>query len=290
MVAWYLKLPKVRTKKSYRKDCERSQDLLRHFGDVKADKIKPSMVESFQHQMLETKSRYGRPYLPGTINRMTALMKRIYNLAIREDMVIKNPCWKVPMLPENNKRDRILSPEELNQLVPELPPHQVPIVVVGYYTGMRLGEILGLVWDRVTLGAGHEDSHIDLKAEDTKTSEPRRVHFHPEVWAVFVKANKVRSLVHDHVFTFRGRPVRDIRNGFARACERVGIEDFHFHDLRHTCVTNMRKAGIDTTVIMKMTGHKTPAMFHRYNTVDQDDAQEAMAILTDYLAKETRVA
>jgi len=49
LVAWYLKLPKLRTKKSYRKDCERSQDLLRHFGDVKADKIKPSMVESFQH-------------------------------------------------------------------------------------------------------------------------------------------------------------------------------------------------------------------------------------------------
>lgn len=52
----------------------------------------------------------------------------------------------------------------------------------------------------------------------------------------------------------------------------------------------MRKAGIDGTVIMKMTGHQTPPMFHRYYTVDDDEARDAMAVLTDYLAKETRVA
>jgi hypothetical protein len=64
------------------------------------------------------------------------------------------------------------------------------------------------------------------------------------------------------------------------------IKDFTFHDLRHTFNTNMRKAGVDQTVIMKLTGHKTLAMFHRYNTVDQDDARQAMDRLNTFLSEQ----
>jgi integrase len=66
--------------------------------------------------------------------------------------------------------------------------------------------------------------------------------------------------------------------------ERAGIEDFRFHDLRHTFVSNARKAGVDRTVIMKLTGHKTLSMVTRYNTVDQADAREAVNRLDDFLA------
>ncbi len=71
----------------------------------------------------------------------------------------------------------------------------------------------------------------------------------------------------------------------AKALERAGIKDFRFHDLRHTYNTNARKAGVDKTVIMKLTGHKTLSMFTRYNTVDQADAKEAMEKLESYFAR-----
>lgn len=71
-----------------------------------------------------------------------------------------------------------------------------------------------------------------------------------------------------------------------KACRRAGIEDFRFHDLRHTFHTNMRKAGVDQSVIMKLTGHKTAAMFHRYNTVDTADAKEAYRKLEGFLDQE----
>jgi integrase len=74
-----------------------------------------------------------------------------------------------------------------------------------------------------------------------------------------------------------------IRTAFLKACRRTGIEDFRFHDLRHTFNTNMRKAGVDQSVIMKLTGHKTAAMFHRYNTVDTADAKEAYRKLEGFL-------
>jgi hypothetical protein len=62
----------------------------------------------------------------------------------------------------------------------------------------------------------------------------------------------------------------------ARALKRAKISDFRLHDLRHTFVTNPRKVGVDRTVIMKLTGHKTLSMFTCYNTVDEADAKQAM--------------
>ena len=211
---------------------------------------------------------------------MVALMKRVFNLAIREDMVLKNPCWKVTMLKEDNKRDRILSGEEFKRALSELPDYLRPIVSLGYYTGMRRGEILNLIWKKVNM----QEGYLDLEPEDTKNSEPRRIYFDQVLWDIFRRAGKVRSLKHDYVFTYRGKPIKEFREGFNRALKRVGIENFHFHDLRHTFNTNMRKAGVDATVIMKLTGHKTLSMFTRYNTVDQDDAVDAMKRLNLFLS------
>lgn len=70
------------------------------------------------------------------------------------------------------------------------------------------------------------------------------------------------------------------------ACRKAKIADFRFHDLRHTFNTNMRKAGVDHSVIMKLTGHKTPSMFQRYNTVDLDDAKNAYQMLEALLEQE----
>ena len=58
-----------------------------------------------------------------------------------------------------------------------------------------------------------------------------------------------------------------------------------FHDLRHTYVTYMRKAGVPESVIMKITGHSTREMFDRYNTVDADDAKDAIERFSGYLNK-----
>lgn len=77
------------------------------------------------------------------------------------------------------------------------------------------------------------------------------------------------------MFTYRGHPLEKIKKALPNACKKAGITNFRFHDLRHTFNTNMRKTGVDHSVIMKRTGHKTPTMFQRYNTVDLDDAKIA---------------
>ena len=62
---------------------------------------------------------------------------------------------------------------------------------------------------------------------------------------------------------------KSIREIFKRVCQDAEVEDFTFHDFRHTAITNWRKQGHDYFKIMKATGHKTMAVFKRYNTVDE---------------------
>jgi integrase len=93
---------------------------------------------------------------------------------------------------------------------------------------------------------------------------------------------KVRHLSHQFVFTYKRNPLKSIKYSLTKALKRTGIDHFRFHDLRHTFVNNARKAGVDRTVIMKLTGHKTHSMFTRYNTVDQADAKDAIEKLESY--------
>ncbi len=97
-----------------------------------ADEMKPSMVESYQQSRLSEVSCRGANYKPASVNREIEVMRRIFNLAIREDMVTKNPCWKVTRLSEKNARDRILSHEEFQKLIKVPPRHAADVVTTAY--------------------------------------------------------------------------------------------------------------------------------------------------------------
>lgn len=79
---------------------------------MRAEDIKPSMIEAYQQKRISEVTYRDAPYKPASINREIEVMRRIYNLAMREEMVLKNPCWKVNRLSERNARDRVLSSEE----------------------------------------------------------------------------------------------------------------------------------------------------------------------------------
>ena len=78
-------------------------------------------------------------------------------------------------------------------------------------------------------------------------------------------------------FTRDGKPISSIREGFVATCHKAGIENFTFHDLRHTAINNWRLQGHDYFRIMAATGHKTMSVFKRYNTVSKDELKALAA-------------
>ena len=133
-----------------------------------------------------------------------------------------------------------------------------------------------------------DEGYIELYDGETKTGEGRKIPF----------CSVICGLLKDHLgkqnkrgpekFLFttdNGNLLGNFRRGFQRACKRAGINELCFHDLRHTAITNMRKAGVHTSVIMAISGHKTMAMFKRYNRIDLDDGRDAMKKLEAYLVE-----
>ncbi len=203
----------------------------------------------------------------------------MFSYAVREGWLEKNPVSQIKLEKENNARDRVLEPEEFVRLQLHSASHLQAINLMAYQTGMRLGEILHLTWDRVDMKA----NVIRLQAEDTKINERRLVPLTPELTTLLRDLYKVRYLKEHHVFLAKGQSVGSIKTAFNAACRRACIEGSRFQDFRHTAVTNMRRAGIDHLTIMQITGHKTLEVFKRYNSFLEGDLREAACRFNTYL-------
>jgi integrase len=146
---------------------------------------------------------------------------------------------------------------------------------------MRLREILGLRWSQVDLKVGM----IKLAAEDTKTEQPRTVFLTKRVReALESQPPHIKS---EYVFTNpeTEEAWNDIRKMFRRACAAAKLKGVWFHDLRRSFVTNARRRGVPESVVMKMSGHRTRAVFDRYNIIEDDDLREAVKRLEAGSAK-----
>jgi integrase len=267
LTKWYLSLAETKAKKSFDRDSRSIDKLGAFFKTRPISQIAPSLIAEYQSSRLTEKSYRGGDTKPATINREIACLKTMFNKAIRDGKIEKNPMRGVKLLKENNERDRVLSPEEWDRYKSHCPPWYLPLAISAYRTAMRKGEILNLSVSRVDLKEGF----IRLRPEDTKTGYGRSIPIHPELAEVLKNALKVRHLNCDFVFHQDGRPYtpHDIRVAHESTCKEAGIDGFVFHDFRHTCINNWRKEGHDYFKIMAVSGHKTISVFKRYNMVDE---------------------
>jgi integrase len=130
---------------------------------------------------------------------------------------------------------------------------------------MRRGEIMNLTWDRVDL---HRRA-ITLRPEDTKSQERRSAPIVGHAHEVLKELSKVRRIDTHLVFPApvdgrtEPKPI-DITSAWERALKKAGIEDFRFHDLRHTAASYLAMNGATLAEIAEVLGHKTLQMVKRY--------------------------
>ncbi len=285
LMDWGLGQDIMKAKASASDDLSRAVHLKAEFGNRKATQITPLMVDNFRVKMKKTISEHtDKPYSGATINKMVSLARRVYYLGMDAGIVKSNPFARRGTFKEEPK-GRYIPDEEFWMIYKHLPDYLKAVVLVAYLTGMRRGEILELEWDRVNLSEGY----VDLTPDDTKTDEPRRIYFNSikELKDVFIEADRKKKVGQKLVFTKQdGSPVPKwyIRDLLIEACNKANVGPYRLHDLRHTFNTNMRKAGVDQVVIMKITGHKTNEMFLRYSHIDKEQGERAMEKLNGLLS------
>jgi integrase len=285
LMDWGLSQEIMKAKATASDDVARAKHLTACFGDVSATKITPLMVDNFRVKMKNTVSeKTNKPFAGTTINRVIALARRVYYLGMDAGIVEKNPFARRGNFKEHPK-GKYIPNSDFKLILAKLSKHAKPLAITAYLTGMRLGEILDLSWDSVNLEAGI----VELSADETKTGEPRLVFLGvlPELQKVFIEAALRKQRKQDLVFTKpNGSPIKNWEVGgyFKKACQEAGVEPYRFHDLRHTFNTNMIKAGVQKSVVMKLTGHKTLSMFLRYSHLDREQSVSALESLGKMLA------
>lgn len=220
----------------------------------------------------------------GSINRELAALKRMFNLAAKmtPPKVARVPY--IPMLRENNVRKGFFEHHEFLALRRELPGYLKPVLVFGYYTGAREGEILGLCWHQVDFGS----RTVHFEPGTTKNDQPRTVALTGELFETLKSTKQIRDLHFpecEHVFFNKGKDIRKFERAWKSAASRAGIPKKLFHDLRRTAIRNMVRAGVPERVAMAISGHKTRSVFDRYNIVAERELHEAACRLETHLAK-----
>ena len=285
LIDWGLSQEVMKAKATAMDDAKRAEHLKAAFGKVKAGQVTPLMVDNFRIKMKKTKStRTKKPFSGGTVNKLVSLARRIYYLAMDQGLVNSNPFARRGQFKEHSV-GQYIPDQDFRALLKHLPGFLQPVALTAYLSGMRAGEVTGLKWDRVDL----QEGIIDLSAEDTKTEEPRLIYLSalPALRKAFAEMALKQRRGRRFVFTQPDGtviPVWALRRPFLTACKKAKVGPYRFHDLRHTFNTNMVKAGVQKSVVMKLTGHKTLSMFLRYSHLDREQSESAMERLGQLLS------
>lgn len=234
----------------------------------------------------------------GRANRLISFLMRGYSLALESSppKVSKKPKWR--KLREASPRSGFLECEEFETLRDVLPLHTVIPVTIEYWTGMRSGEVHGLIWPQIRFE--HKRRTVFIQLADSKTGEPRLVALPGDLYDVIYSWHK-HTLEHhpacQYVCHYNGKKLGSIKTAWKTACVKVGLGSWTkegrfpgnrgyrgrtVHDLRRTGVRNLIRAGVPAKTAMAISGHKTRAVFDRYNIINEEDLIEAGEMVVIY--------
>lgn len=255
------------------------------FGHYKIKDITYGQINRYKQVRLSTPTKYGKQRSIASVNKELGKLKRMFNIAIQEQWLTRSPFDNgKSLIGQEEHRDRVLSSEEEKRLFQAIESnprckHLKGIVLLGLDCAMRRGEIFTLNWASVSFS----ERTIKILAFNTKTAKERTVGMTNRVFEELsnIWANSKRDL-HETVF---GVSVT-IKTSWKRICKEAGIENFRFHDTRHTAISRLIRAGLSPVECMRISGHSTLAAFNIYANLEADSIFRAANALDKYLVNE----
>jgi len=251
-----------------------------NLGQYNLSQVTPSLISEKRDQLRTTTSKTGRTYSHSSVNRFLAVLSHLFTTAKSEwGWVEENPVQSVKKLQEPQGRTRYLSDEERGLLLKTCIQSQsqfiYPVVLIALSTGARKSEILNLEWTDIDF----QDRRAIFK--HTKHNEQRRVAL---IDPVISQLRKLKEKAGPTVFVFENvktqKPL-DIRRAWETAIKAAGLEDFRFHDLRHSAASYLAMNGASLLDISAILGHRTLEMVKRYSHLsDQHLADQVHSLGT----------
>ena len=227
---------------------------LKSLGDIAIKEIKASSIS----KTLSTLPSY---LSNASINRHKAAISGVLTYAFRKGYVKTNPVRIIPSLPENNERTRFLSEAERTRLFSSCRASHWDklylIVLLAITTGARKGELTKLRWNDIDF------ERRTAYVSTTKNGQPKVLPLTNSVIRELQVFNK-----NDSRLIFESKVKENVAYCFTKpwkkALKDAEIEDFRFHDLRHSCASYLAQSGASLLEIADVLGHKQISVTKRY--------------------------
>ena len=264
---WY---KSVRKPASYERHEISSKHIIKFFGsDTPLEEINNGKAEEYKLWRKE------QGVSPVTINKELRFLATMINRAVEFEWIPQHKLYRKAILIKGveNKRLRYLNRDEEKRLMEAIKcPLLREIVIFALNTGLRKKEILSLKWNSVNF----ETKCIILEPSETKNRKRHVLPLNSKAWQIIKRRFRQRVEGCPYVFHRNGTKINSIRTAFENALKRAGIENFHFHDLRHTFASRLVQKGVDLYVVKELLNHSDITTTQRYAHLRLDNLKKAV--------------
>lgn len=253
-----------------------------HFGRTRLSTVTYGDILEYRNLRLRVPTHYKRERTITTMNRELACLRRVFNIAVRQGWIARNPinCGE-PLIDisAERRRDRILTLEEEGRLLKACTgkrSHVLPLIVCLLDTGARRGETLALRFADLDF----ENRLITYQALNTKTLKTRQVAMTKRVYEVLLDLwSKSDQDLGALVFSFKS-----VKTAFGNACVEANIETgrpfgITLHSLRHTAATRLVMGQMPIQMVGRILSHQNPQTTYRYLSANNETLYKAASIL-----------
>lgn len=242
--------------------------------------LSPALISEYRNRLLTGTTYRHKKRSCATVNRYMAALSHALTIAHKEwGWIGENLCSKISKLKESSGRVRYLSEEERKALLESAKESSnsslYTVIVLALSSGMRYSEILKMKWDQINF----EQSFITLY--ETKNGEIRNIPLAGLALELLKKAHILRRKTNLVFPNSRGDAPMNFRSAWEAALKRANIQNFCFHDLRHSCASYLAMNGARSSEIAAILGHKTLQMVKRYTHISQSHTAKVVASMND---------
>ena len=203
-------------------------------------------------------------------------LKKVYRMAVDNNYLLKNPWQNIKKFPVKNYSVRYLKPDEEERLFKVLPEYLKGIVIVALNTGLRKSNILELRWEQINFDFNF------IEVLENKGNKHILIPLNEKLIQFFSNKPDVERKGYIFINPETGLPYKDIKKAWSTALEKANIENFRFHDLRHTFATRLIEKNIDIVVAKELMGHADISTTMIYVHSDADRKKNAINEIDDY--------
>ena len=274
------------SKATVRKEKTRLKVIVMHLGKVRVQELKPSDVKDMLGEIALGNTPSGKP-ASGTYRQgIFVTLKQMLDMAVGDDIIVKNPCNKVKA-PANDTLEReALPPERVNvlrRLLEALPITPIIMAIfLALFAGLRRGEICAIRWKhfdvkegtlRVESSLSPDDGLVGMKGSKKSVRKFRIIpipSFLVEILAAWEARQATLFELTLGIWQTDESPIVNSQEGgfmhpdnldraWARFARRFGYDGFTLHQLRHTFATLLFAAGVNLKAVQYLMGHSDPS-------------------------------